>query len=129
MPRGMNNTQFRDAQHQLIPILQIFMGILYLRLFMDVDGRARATRDLPMSRDVIGMVVSLDNCLYPHSFCSGQFQNVVYHVQPRVNHGTDPFIQTANHIAGTAQIFFDQLLEVHRCPLLHSFLNALSEGR
>src|SRR5437660_10214634 len=112
MPRGMNNTQFRDAQHQLIPILQIFMGILYLRLFTDVDGRARATRDLPMSRAVIGMVVSLDTCLYPHSLCRRPLQNVAYHVQPPVNHATAPSIHTANHIAGTAQIFFDPLLEV-----------------
>jgi hypothetical protein len=55
-----------------------------------------------MAGNVIGVIVRLDDGGYLHTFCFRQRQDVVNHVETRINDSTNAGAGAANDIAGTA---------------------------
>src|SRR5579883_983138 len=89
------------------------MRILSVCQFVNVDGRARAAGKLAMPGDMVGVIVRLDHRRHPQALLRRHVQNIVHHIYTRINDRAHTGSGTANDVAGTTQVFFDQLLEVH----------------
>src|SRR6266567_2753562 len=114
----MDDVQLGNTEAQFIAIFEVLVGICCLCLLMHINRRASAARNLTVARDVIGMVMRLDHGGYVHLSGRSQFEDIVHHIQAWIDHRAHARVRAANDVAGTAQVLFDDLLEVHRCTHL-----------
>ncbi len=98
------------------------MRVFSLRHLMRVYVRPRPPHKLAMAGDMIGVIVRLDHCRDLHTLRLGHRQNIIYHIQARVNHRAHLRVRAAHNITCAPQVLFDNLLEVHRCASLCAHL-------
>src|SRR4051794_41061785 len=102
MPGCMDHAQPHIAERQLLIVLERQMWILGARALKDGDGRAGLLGELMVTGDVVGMIVRLDNVLERQLLPVEKIENLIDHIDARID---DRGLSTggrANEIGGTA---------------------------
>jgi hypothetical protein len=89
--------------------------VLGLGHAVDVDRGAGGRHEPPVTRDVVGMVVRLEDVLDLHAQVARQPQ-VLVDVELRVDYGGDARVLVADQIAGAAEVVVDELPKDHAGP-------------
>ena len=79
---------------------------------MDVDRRAGRRGEPAVARDVVGVVVGLEDVLDAHAHVAGQLE-VLVDLEARVHHGRDPGVLVPDQVGGTAEVVVRDLAEDH----------------
>jgi hypothetical protein len=119
MARRVQRAHGHVAERELPAVVERLVLVVHPRLAVDVDGRAGRRRQPPVARDVVGVVVRLEDVLDGNAHVAGQPQ-VLVDVEPGVDHRADPGALVADQVRGAAEVVVDDLTEQHqrlsRCP-------------
>ena len=112
MPGCVEGTDGQLAQSELPAVLEGLVVVLGRGIAVDVDDGAGGRGQAPVPRDVIRVIVRLEDVLDPHAEVAGDAQ-VFVDVQPRIDHGGHARVLVADQVARTAEVVVDELPEDH----------------
>ena len=112
MTLGMQRAHPQRTQVELIPVLERLVIVGRPRLAMDMDGRARGDREASVTRDVIGMVVGLEDVLDAHAHVPGEIQ-VLVDLETRIDDRCHPSPLIADQIRSAPEIVMGNLTKDH----------------
>ena len=100
------------AERELPAVVERLVVVLGRGVAVDVDRRAGGRREPAVARDVVGVVVRLEDVLDAHAEVARQPQ-VLVDVELRVDHGRDARVLVADQVARAAEVVVDELAEDH----------------
>ena len=112
VPGRVDGAHDHAAQRELPAVLERLVLVLGLRERVDVDQRAGRRREPAVARDVVGVVVGLEDVLDRDAEVAREPQ-VLADVQPRVDHGRDARFVVADEVGGAAEVLVRDLAEDH----------------
>jgi hypothetical protein len=101
------------AQLELPTILELLVLVIRRGLAVDVDRRPGGDREPPVTGDVVGVVVRLEDVLDAHAGVAGHPQ-VLVDVEPGVHDRRHARALVPDQVRGAAEVVVCELTEQHR---------------
>ena len=116
MPRGVESTDDQLAERELPAVLEWLVVVFGRGIRVHVDDGPGGRRQAPVPRDVIRVVVRLEDVLDPHSEVADGTE-VFVDVEARIDDGGHARVLVADQVARTAEVVVNELPEDHRPTL------------
>jgi len=115
------------AELELVAVVERLVLVGRAGLAVDVDGRPGGGGEATVARDMVGVVVGLEDVLDAHAHVAREFK-VVVDLEARVDDGGHARLLVADQVGGAAQVVVSDLAEDHRCssPLSQGHRSYLS---
>jgi len=112
VPGRVQHTEPDRTQLELVAIGERCVCVAGLSVAMDVDRRPGRSREPPVARHVIGVVVRLEDVLDAHAHVARELE-VLVDLEARVDDGRDPGLLVADEVGGAAEVVVGDLAEDH----------------
>src|SRR4051812_20133481 len=116
VPRRVERPHPEPAQLELPPVVERLVVVIRRGLTVHVDGRAGGRREPAVPGHVVRVVGGLEDVLDVDTEEAREPQ-VLVDVEPRVDDRGDSGVLITDEVAGTAEVFVDQLTEDHPSTL------------